>query len=1263
MRFAVDDPVPALHTDPATDITEISATLHGHLMNGKAGETYDVCFRYHEDDGDKTKVGYTTISATNPNYEHHLTGLKAGTTYYYRAVHKDSQGSSNPDPIDAVEYQTFTTTPSDSPSLKIIDVVPGDIINVGRSTLTVTGDGFNLDTIVWLQHAEYDQRIIQSEEKFESTSRILATVNLNDASEGYWNLIVENPDGQKQVKNAAIFVSRPAEKQQKEDPSITLMRSQDLWIDPLSKDSALINIHYLITPADYSGRVIMEVSDVNRKKVGEITKKVTTGGQGSLTWDGKINSELVNPAKNPYTIQLHLEDNTGSNIASVVSKPQKVFVGRPVLFVHGIKALASEINGNQGFQEFSEDHYAVTVEYADSKLKTFSGNIPQFSKRLDQEIAEVKKKTGAKKVDIVAHSMGGLVSRYYIEKMGGRDDVGKLIMVQTPNHGSEWVDLRVLIEYVGYVNDIRSVHKIISKYGVNAQASEIIKEFFPSICDILAEIGLEKYDSIAPGQMTPYNRFLAELNGNELQYVSDYYMGKGLVQDRIRDPSGYAVIASQKASLKAGSLNIPLLTPTHSFLTIPIPFTKDKVVKRIPSATTKGDVFVSYNSAKLTVAPIIGVEGSHLNPWEKEQIMNHVAELLSSTDDYPNIAAKTCSDNWLASTEILEGADESAENGFWSDWITANTVQSEDLNLTFTIEPLTTSAQLLFLWDEGTLSLSFTAPNGTVTDTITSEVQCEYLIDAAPGMWNVTIHPVSIPDASVEISAPRYQTNPVIFEMLPAIEETKPGDALTISVYYGTDREPCTEATVTATVVKPDKSLICLTLCDTSGDGVYSNTFTDTAKSGTYLITVNGSWTIEDTTLSRTTRNYITLMEYPDLAIDEIAVTPQDPRVGEEIDITTTVSNCGSADATNVSVAIYADINSLRYDIDSKTFDIPVGDSMSFTTRWKARTGLRSFIAVVDSCDEVIEVSYSNNIGNVTVSVQPSQIGLESANISIREGEIGFIPIILTNCTDLQYVTGTFAFNNSVVELVNVSSTASSISYENVTGLVWFNITYDEETVGDVSVADIVMRGVGEPGEGTETKIIIDTSDGLGLHSATVIRSNEISLIKDPMDEQELHANFTADVRSGLAPLTVQFTDESSGDPTAWLWDFGDGKSSTEQHPEYTYTSAKNYTVALSIDGGFSTATKSDYIKVTPILFGDANEDGKVNQADTLLVLRQVVELENKLNMDTERDRFQKTDVNHNGVIDVGDALFIAQYNVGLRDVWFEIPVFIAPYE
>ena len=96
-----------------------------------------------------------------------------------------------------------------------------------------------------------------------------------------------------------------------------------------------------------------------------------------------------------------------------------------------------------------------------------------------------------------------------------------------------------------------------------------------------------------------------------------------------------------------------------------------------------------------------------------------------------------------------------------------------------------------------------------------------------------------------------------------------------------------------------------------------------------------------------------------------------------------------------------------------------------------------------------------------------------------------------------------------------------------------------------------------------------------------------------------------------------------------------------------------NYTVALSVDDGLSTATKPDYIKVTPVLLGDANDDGKVNQADTLLVLQEVVGLKDMPGPDTEE--FRKTDVHTNGVIEVGDALFIAQYNVGLRDVWFEL--------
>lgn len=43
--------------------------------------------------------------------------------------------------------------------------------------------------------------------------------------------------------------------------------------------------------------------------------------------------------------------------------------------------------------------------------------------------------TGSKKVKIVAHSMGGLVSRYYIKNYGGWKYVDKIITIGTPNHG------------------------------------------------------------------------------------------------------------------------------------------------------------------------------------------------------------------------------------------------------------------------------------------------------------------------------------------------------------------------------------------------------------------------------------------------------------------------------------------------------------------------------------------------------------------------------------------------------------------------------------------------------------------------------------------------------------------------------------------------------------------------------------------------------------------------------------------------------------
>lgn len=77
-------------------------------------------------------------------------------------------------------------------------------------------------------------------------------------------------------------------------------------------------------------------------------------------------------------------------------------------------------------------------------------------------------------------------------------------------------------------------------------------------------------------------------------------------------------------------------------------------------------------------------------------------------------------------------------------------------------------------------------------------------------------------------------------------------------------------------------------------------------------------------------------------------------------------------------------------------------------------------------------------------------------------------------------------------------------------------------------------------------------------------------------------ASFTADVTSGCFPLTVKFTDTSTGTITSWEWDFGNGNSSIQQNPGAVYASPGMYTVSLKVSNGSQTDTeiKTAFIRV-----------------------------------------------------------------------------------
>ncbi len=75
-------------------------------------------------------------------------------------------------------------------------------------------------------------------------------------------------------------------------------------------------------------------------------------------------------------------------------------------------------------------------------------------------------------------------------------------------------------------------------------------------------------------------------------------------------------------------------------------------------------------------------------------------------------------------------------------------------------------------------------------------------------------------------------------------------------------------------------------------------------------------------------------------------------------------------------------------------------------------------------------------------------------------------------------------------------------------------------------------------------------------------------------------ASFSANKTSGCSPVVVQFTDQSTGSPTSWHWDLGNGGSSTLQNPSASYITPGTYTVILTATNSNGSTKDTAYITV-----------------------------------------------------------------------------------
>lgn len=104
----------------------------------------------------------------------------------------------------------------------------------------------------------------------------------------------------------------------------------------------------------------------------------------------------------------------------------------PVLFVHGW-------NGEGRTWDAMLTNFR-RAGWSDAQLFNWGYDSSQSNARTAQQIAEkveqILRVTGAQKVDIVTHSMGGLSSRYYLKFLGGATKVDAWVSLAGPNHGT-----------------------------------------------------------------------------------------------------------------------------------------------------------------------------------------------------------------------------------------------------------------------------------------------------------------------------------------------------------------------------------------------------------------------------------------------------------------------------------------------------------------------------------------------------------------------------------------------------------------------------------------------------------------------------------------------------------------------------------------------------------------------------------------------------------------------------------------------------------
>jgi len=205
-------------------------------------------------------------------------------------------------------------------------------------------------------------------------------------------------------------------------------------------------------------------------------------------------------------------------------------------------------------------------------------------------------------------------------------------------------------------------------------------------------------------------------------------------------------------------------------------------------------------------------------------------------------------------------------------------------------------------------------------------------------------------------------------------------------------------------------------------------------------------------------------------------------------------------------------------------------------------------------------VQIQSSSGNIMTrnSITNNGEGIDSWNAPLNDSGLPDNQIYLNDIANNQWESAQADTNVSWSSITPLTYTFNGISYTGCLGNYWSDYT-GVNTNGD-GIGDTAYNNNG----------VVDNYPLVQPNSNYVL------------EEQALRAGFTVNISSGMAPLTVQFNDTSSGSPQLWQWNFGDGSTNqTTQNVSYTFPSPGTYTVTLTVINGAESSTVSHTIIVT----------------------------------------------------------------------------------